>query len=72
MPDTPTFGRYAELPYEQMRPEQQSRRGFRTARSRHSAIYAMRPLAIRQLGQIWKPERFDDLRSGFLSRSVAS
>ena len=45
MPDTRTFGRYAELPYEQMRPEQQSRRGFRTARSRHSAIYAMRPLA---------------------------
>jgi hypothetical protein len=23
MPDTPTFGRYAEMPFEQMRPEQQ-------------------------------------------------
>ena len=23
MPDTPTFGRYAEIPYEQMTPEQQ-------------------------------------------------
>ena len=27
MPDTPTFGRYAEIPYEQMTPEQQE--GFR-------------------------------------------
>ena len=23
MPDTPTFGRYAEIPYDQMTPEQQ-------------------------------------------------
>ena len=28
MPDTPTFGRYAEIPYEQMTPEQQE--GFRS------------------------------------------
>ena len=28
MPDTPTFGRYAELSYEQMRSEQQSRKGL--------------------------------------------
>ena len=27
MPDTPTFGRYAEIPYEQMTPEQQE--GYR-------------------------------------------
>ena len=28
MPDTPTFGRYAEIPYDQMTPEQQE--GYRT------------------------------------------
>jgi 4-carboxymuconolactone decarboxylase len=28
MPDTPTFGRYAEIPYEQMTPEQQE--GYRS------------------------------------------
>jgi 4-carboxymuconolactone decarboxylase len=28
MPDTPTFGRYAEVPYEQMTPEQQE--GYRS------------------------------------------
>src|SRR5260370_26188058 len=28
MPETPTFGRYAEIPYEQMSPEQQE--GYRT------------------------------------------
>ena len=27
MPDTPTFGRYAEIPYQQMTPEQQE--GYR-------------------------------------------
>jgi 4-carboxymuconolactone decarboxylase len=27
MPDTPTFGRYAEIPYDQMTPEQQE--GYR-------------------------------------------
>ena len=27
MPDTPTFGRYAEIPFEQMTPEQQE--GYR-------------------------------------------
>ena len=28
MPDTPTFGRYAEIPYDQMTPEQQE--GYRS------------------------------------------
>ena len=28
MPDTPTFGRYAETPYDQMTPEQQE--GYRS------------------------------------------
>ena len=28
MPETPTFGRYAEIPYEQMSPEQQE--GYRS------------------------------------------
>ena len=28
MPDTPTFGRYAEIPYDRMTPEQQE--GYRT------------------------------------------
>jgi 4-carboxymuconolactone decarboxylase len=28
MPDTPTFGRYVEIPYEQMTPEQQE--GYRS------------------------------------------
>jgi len=30
MPETPTFGRYAEIPYDQMTPEQQE--GYRFVR----------------------------------------
>ncbi len=39
MADPPTFGRYAEIPYEQMTPEQQE--GYRSlieTRGRHGAL----------------------------------
>jgi hypothetical protein len=36
MPDTRTFGRYAEIPYEQMTPEQQE--GYRFAREIRGAV----------------------------------
>jgi len=33
MPETPTFGRYAEIPYDQMTPEQQE--GYRSLIESH-------------------------------------
>ena len=36
MPETPTFGRYAEIPYEQMTPEQQE--GYRLVKEIRSQV----------------------------------
>ena len=36
MPETPTFGRYAEIPYDEMTPEQQE--GFRSLLETRSAL----------------------------------
>ena len=45
MPDTPTFGRYAEIPYDQMTPEQQlhfSREIAKASTERDKAIAALK------------------------------
>src|SRR5499433_1659654 len=56
MPDTPTFGRYAEIPYDKMTPEQQE--GYRTlieTRGRlpgPNKIYVHNPKLAKVMGQL--------------------
>ncbi len=56
MPDTPTFGRYAEIPYDQMTPEQQE--GYRSlleTRGRlpgPNKIYVHNPKLVKVMGPL--------------------
>src|SRR5260370_8820855 len=56
MPETPTFGRYAEIPYEQMTPEQQE--GYRSlleTRGRlpgPNKIYVHNPKLVKVMGPL--------------------
>jgi hypothetical protein len=43
MPDTPTFGRYTEIPYDRMTPEQQE--GYRSLLETGGQLPVQRPLS---------------------------
>ena len=45
MPETPTFGRYAEIPYDQMRAEQQE--GYRSLIETRGALGEILPILDR-------------------------
>src|ERR1700745_2304689 len=56
MPDTPTFGRYAEIPYDQMTPEQQE--GYRSLLETRgqlpgpNKIYVHNPQLVKVMGPL--------------------